>query len=220
MWNIVTATRIIGTSCVVYTAWEPHTGDMLGGNHSTQQTIDGVRMGRIGTRRLPAHLDDLPAGSDERLQAVREWQRTEEQRAYACILTKHPEVATGTRDMGEICVQAQDTRDEAAAPYPVRTLLDVATDHLSLATQAWLANQLELEPDYRVVNIGGMPRGWFVSVPTHSGPSFYGDVPADLAGVFAVARTRGCEFVLFDADAAADVIAGLAVFETEEAVAG
>lgn len=71
-----------------YTAWERQDGVACG--HSTITTIDGVWFGRIGTRRLPAHLEALPAMTEERLEAVREWQRGEYAEAYDLIYAEHP----------------------------------------------------------------------------------------------------------------------------------
>ena len=54
----VTRTEIIGTTQVIYTAWELQGADCgpRRSSHSTLQTIDGVTHGQIGTGRLPAHI--------------------------------------------------------------------------------------------------------------------------------------------------------------------
>ena len=61
----------------------------------------GIRMGRIGTRRLPAHLDALEARSDERLERVGNWHDSQYREAYVLIVEAFPE-AEGTKSMGEI----------------------------------------------------------------------------------------------------------------------
>jgi len=68
-----------GDGYYVADAWEPTSGPM--GGHSTITTFDGVWYGQIGTRRLPADLDALPAYSDERSQAVRAWMAEEDAEA-------------------------------------------------------------------------------------------------------------------------------------------
>lgn len=100
---IVEKTRIIGTKCDVYSAWEVDHGD-----HSTIQHIDGVRYGRVGTRRLPAELEALPARTQERSDAVRAFHAKQYQEAYLAIYEKHPEVYSLAKlenhDMGEITI--------------------------------------------------------------------------------------------------------------------
>ena len=98
----IKTTNILTTDFRVFSAWELHTGDMLGGSHSEQMTFDGLRMGRVGTRRLPKHLQRLPPGSLQRVAAVQAWHAEEYRRAYSAILAEHPDVAPGRRSMGEI----------------------------------------------------------------------------------------------------------------------
>ena len=106
----------------------------------------------------------------------------------------------------------------AASPveYPVRTLLDVSVDHLSPTTRRWIDEQLALDSEFSALAAGATPHGWFLWVPAADTRPLYGTVPEDLAAVFAEARARRCEFVLFDADAASDVIDGLPVFDEDE----
>jgi hypothetical protein len=101
----VKTTDIIGTSIRVFSAWEEsapmgaHSSLCL----STYEDKTGVWFGRVGTNRdLPAEVEALPAGSDERIAAVRQWYESHYERAYAAIIAAHPEAATGKRDSGEI----------------------------------------------------------------------------------------------------------------------
>ena len=103
----VRRTRIIGTRLDIYSAWEPSTPF---GGHSTitsEETPEGVKwFGRVGTERLPKELDALPARSEARFTAVREWQRNRYRRAYELIVAAFPEAAAGREAMGEIEVVA------------------------------------------------------------------------------------------------------------------
>lgn len=92
----IQATKIIGTRVTVYTAWE------LDDGHSTITHIDGVRYGRVGTARIPAAIDKLKPGSEERSVAVRGWYDAQYRRAYDLIVAEHPALANERRDMGEI----------------------------------------------------------------------------------------------------------------------
>lgn len=96
MGTTVMRNRIIGTDTVVWSAWEPYDG------HSALTWIDGEKVGRIGTRRLPADLDALPAYSDERIRAVRAWHEAQYQDAYAAIIATVPWLTGYKTDMGEI----------------------------------------------------------------------------------------------------------------------
>jgi len=99
----VHAVRIIGTRLVVYSAYEY--GDGTTRTHSTVQNFNGRYWGRIGCASLPAELDALPARSDERWAAVRTWQASEYERAYAAIVATFPAAADGRRSMGDITVE-------------------------------------------------------------------------------------------------------------------
>ena len=72
--------RIIGTSTVVYSAWEPSS---VMGPHSTITTFDGSWFGRVGTRTF---------------------REDEFQQAYGAILSEYPGLALvpHKKDMGEI----------------------------------------------------------------------------------------------------------------------
>ncbi len=87
--------RIDGMGFTSYVAYEPYAG------HSTLTFEDGVKLGRIGTRPLPTHLEALEPYSDERLARVHDWHCAQYVEAYALIRTAFPE-AEGRRWMGEI----------------------------------------------------------------------------------------------------------------------
>lgn len=95
---LIQRTRIIGTKIVAFTAWEVDHGD-----HSTITHVGGVRYGRVGTTRIPAELDALRPGSDERYERVHAFIAADRERAYEAILAACPEARDGRRDgMGEI----------------------------------------------------------------------------------------------------------------------
>lgn len=95
---VVHAYSICTTEVVVIEALE--SGDW--GSHTTTCTDpDGARLGRIGSRVLPASLDALPAYSRERIIAVREWREAQHDEAQAVIDAAFPNVV-GQRLGGEL----------------------------------------------------------------------------------------------------------------------
>jgi len=97
--RIVARFSVIGTKMIVYEVWEPSS---LMGRHSTVRTINGEWYGRLGTKSLPYEIDQLPAGSNERLLAVGRWLDQQYEEAYRIILAAYPEAFTGRRSMGTI----------------------------------------------------------------------------------------------------------------------
>lgn len=74
-----------------FDVWEPYAG------HSTTQTIEGKRLGKVGTRDVPAEIDSLPAHSDERFNAVTNHYKDQEAEATAAVIAVFPEAATARR---------------------------------------------------------------------------------------------------------------------------
>jgi len=101
---IVNRFRIIGTRTLVYQALERWSSENGIGSHSSLTSVDGRDgwYGRVGTKRLPANLDALPAMTQERFDAVDAWHGQEYDRAYAAIIAAYPEAEGGRRRMGEI----------------------------------------------------------------------------------------------------------------------
>lgn len=97
--KIIDKYSIIGTNIIVYNAWEP---SGVFGRHSTITTIDGKWYGRIGTRWLPPYLENMLAGSLERIQTVSKWLKDQYEEAYTLILQAYPEASSGMCTMGEI----------------------------------------------------------------------------------------------------------------------
>jgi hypothetical protein len=93
---IVQRYKILGTDIHVHAVWERYS------NHSTMTTINGEWYGRIGTRRLPAFMEALPAMSDERSRIVGEWHDAQYAQAYEMILRAFPELIPTRQSMGEI----------------------------------------------------------------------------------------------------------------------
>lgn len=92
---IVRAFSIIGTDRVVCDVFEPWAG------HGTFATIDGARVGRVGTRPLPATIDALPVRSDARLAAFDAWHAAECAEALAAIREAFGQVGQDA-GMGEV----------------------------------------------------------------------------------------------------------------------
>lgn len=96
---VVKETKILMSPFVVFSAWEPYDG------HGTSMTIDGKNYGRVGTSRIPAVIDALPARSNERSDAYRLWKNEEYKRAYDAIIESRPGILDNVNvrmDMGEI----------------------------------------------------------------------------------------------------------------------
>jgi hypothetical protein len=100
--------RIIGTRTDVYTAWVP---SALFGGHISIRRIAGEEgwWGQVGLEReLPPELNDLPRGSEERIEWVRAWHEARYAHAYDLIIAKYPEAAAGVKMMGSISVLADE----------------------------------------------------------------------------------------------------------------
>ena len=78
--------KIIGTHFTIYEAYEPYDG------HSSIMTLEGKKMGRVGSRRLPKELESLPARSDIRVEAVTAWQYAQYEEAYDFIFSCCPKL--------------------------------------------------------------------------------------------------------------------------------
>ncbi len=93
--------RIIVTPWQVFDAFERFSG------HSSTTRIDGVLMGRVGTRSLTTELAALKPLSLTRLERIQTWHAAQYEEAYEAIIAEYPEAARGTRSMGAI-----DLKDE------------------------------------------------------------------------------------------------------------
>jgi len=78
---------------------------------------------------------------------------------------------------------------------PVRGLLMLSTGHIRLHTEAWLNSSARHELAW----VSLTPNGWFVYVDAEANPA---DFPSDLIVCLGYARRLGCEYVLFDSEAA------------------
>jgi hypothetical protein len=86
----------------VYSAHQWISGSAAGARFSSV-SHEGDRMfGRLGTDRLPASIDALPAMSDERSRQVKAWREAVYKDAYELIIKAFPEAAAGRRNMGDI----------------------------------------------------------------------------------------------------------------------
>lgn len=91
---LTTTTTLIGTSTTLAEVWEPMD------DHATLQTINGVRMGKVGTNRPPEALV-ANLGPAERREAVAHWYDEQFERAHAAILAERPELASAHFRDGE-----------------------------------------------------------------------------------------------------------------------
>ena len=82
-----------------YSAWEP---GKISGTHSTITHLEDGWYGRIGTRWLPAELEALPGGSDERIAKVHAWQADQYTEAYIAIREQVEVPGSARYSMGEI----------------------------------------------------------------------------------------------------------------------
>ena len=106
---IVQRVPIITSSTVVFAVYEK-TESPLGGGHSTITTFDDRAgwYGRLGTRRLPAIINEIPVG-EERFETVRGWARVQHDEAYRAILTVFPELLNEEKarfDHGEVSLDS------------------------------------------------------------------------------------------------------------------
>ena len=97
-------TRIIGTTAVYYTAWEP---TELAGRHSSITTRQGspfgTWLGQIGTDPDPALFNHLPSMTDERIKECRKAYEERYAVAYEMIYEAWPELrTTGRAKDGEV----------------------------------------------------------------------------------------------------------------------
>lgn len=83
------------------------------------------------------------------------------------------------------------------AEYPVRRFLDLGTDILTQEDKDYLPWQTADFAVYSFPACGIMPRGWFLYAPIER-PDGMTD---NLWRLCQHARERGCEYILFDADA-------------------
>lgn len=89
--------NILGTTMVDYSVWEPFTSSHTDGTHTRSHSTvtyrdDGMALGDITTRDLPADIDALSYG-DERIQAVCTWYAANKAEARALVLQVYPEAA-------------------------------------------------------------------------------------------------------------------------------
>ena len=108
--TVIARITIIGTDVHVYDAWRL-IGPALDDSYSTIQHSPVGWMGRVGTEKLPAHLNALPTLSQERLDAVTAWQDRKYADAYEHIEEAFPETrVAGQRGMGTIVLDGGRAR--------------------------------------------------------------------------------------------------------------
>lgn len=105
----------------------------------------------------------------------------------------------------------------------VRRFLDLSTAHLSPAARAWLSEGARLNhaANYHgfgsgaaISTLGATLYGWFMHAPEPADEDGIDHgMPADLLPIVRHARSLGCDYLLFDADA--ETVEGLEVFDDE-----
>ena len=93
---VVRRYSVIGTNLVIIDAYEPYDHYHYG-SHSSYTHMFGLTYGKVGTRRLPKELEDLPKMSDKRIEAVKAYHESEYARARACITEAYPECVADPR---------------------------------------------------------------------------------------------------------------------------
>jgi len=85
----------------------------------------------------------------------------------------------------------------------VRRFLDISTAHLDAGDRDYL--EACADPDSCFgLSTGRMPYGWFVYATDDPGAYSDDELPPHIRAICAYARDRGCDFILFDADAGVD----------------
>jgi hypothetical protein len=106
--------RVTRASEAIYTAWEPSIED---GTHDTTDDVDGVRFGRVDSRRFAGRLvGDITAD----VQSRTSWTIAQQAQAYEIIRRAFPESAHGMRVLGTIRLLG-DPEIVAARPDPKKS---------------------------------------------------------------------------------------------------
>lgn len=95
---VIRKNEILGANTIAYTAWEPVTTHKI-----ISHIIQGAGpYGLIGTESIPDDIAALPAFSDERLTAVRQWQYDRDNRAFDLIRQVFPEAEAATTGVHDL----------------------------------------------------------------------------------------------------------------------
>ena len=125
----IDATHVLTTPYVYIRALEP-SGSLMDGKHSSLTFYDGKLWGYISTRCLTDELEALPAGTDERIDAVQAYHTENGEYALAMIREKmkwfnfdDPTVKEHTGYGAEIQITCDDvTSAQALAKYINKTV--------------------------------------------------------------------------------------------------
>jgi hypothetical protein len=79
----------IDEGCYSYSAWEPAT---LFSHSTIRHDPNGACWGQLGTRQIPAEVEAMKGGSDERAEACRAWRKAQHELADAAIVEAFPEL--------------------------------------------------------------------------------------------------------------------------------
>ncbi|MGU9981492.1 hypothetical protein ACJ4V0_15765 [Phreatobacter sp. HK31-P] len=100
----------------------------------------------------------------------------------------------------------------------IRKFLDLSTGHLSPATHRWMREQGKItasmvtgtDPSPAFL-MGPMPYGWFCWAGMEDDADNLGALPKDLRKCIRHAKSSGCDYILFDADAS--IVAELPTYD-------
>jgi hypothetical protein len=98
--KIVSRSKVFGDNKWVFSAWEP--SSLMGNHHSIMSFKDEsgktLWYGQVTARRIPAEVEAMKGGSDERIAACDLHRAGLKKEAYDAIVQAFPEAATGEVD--------------------------------------------------------------------------------------------------------------------------
>lgn len=112
--TVVRKYKTIGTCRWTFEAAVPVESFSESGYSSFSRGEDGQLLAILGSERLPAEIDALPALSDERSLVVRGYRAVCCGRAYAKIAEAFPEAAVGRREYGRLSVWIDEATGEVS----------------------------------------------------------------------------------------------------------
>lgn len=105
---VIVRTRLY-SGAMNYAAYEPSVGGYASTSHSVLFRIGERVYGAVSSRRITAELDKLPAGSDERYNAVHAFHEKNKRVAEGAIMLACPEAKSGVcTGMGDITVYSKE----------------------------------------------------------------------------------------------------------------
>jgi hypothetical protein len=110
--TVVRKYKTIGTCHWTFEACVPVESFSESGFSSFSRDENGQLLATLGSERLPAEIDALPAYGELRSAVVRAWQDQKYGHAYGQITEAFPEAAVGRREYGRLSVWIDETTGE------------------------------------------------------------------------------------------------------------